>query len=109
MHRKTKNLNRTRRKCRTGYIRFDTAHDANRSLEHHHEPEKAEHPVRVWECDDCHGWHLTRQASKVAILQLPYACCGGTMGQPHELSCELVTPEEYFARTGGRPSQEATP
>lgn len=106
MRPKLKPLRKTRRKCPTRKIRFDDEYEAERALNHHDEPDKDYHPVRAYYCSKCTGWHLTsiRWRNQGPATR---ECCGGTVGERHELSCETVSPEEFFARTGGRvPRQE---
>ena len=99
MRPKTKPLNKTRRKCRSRKIRFDTEYEADRSVAHHVNPDKTERPIRSYYCRDCDGFHLTSTPWRDPLV---YACCGGSVSERHELSCESVSPEEFFARTGGR-------
>lgn len=105
MRRSQRPLNKTRRKCPSRKIRFRDEHEANRSL-NHHQSDRPEHPTRAYYCQLCDGWHLTKQE----YSQGPRACghCGAPEGEKHELSCDTVSPAEYFARTGGRARMEGS-
>lgn len=109
MQRKQRPLNKTRRQCHTGKIRYRTEEEAYKAIKLASRDEEREarerKPIRAYPCDDCHGWHLTSREYHghwLARATGVYPCCGAGTGNKHELSCESVSPEEFFARTGGR-------
>lgn len=60
MQRRMKPMNKTRRKCSSRKIRFDSEHDALKGIKHGDSMGKTERPTRAYYCQECHGFHLTK-------------------------------------------------